>query len=767
MRFTARKALVNLALFAAALCLVLYVNSGQSWQSSAIGRKVDWTTIRYITGADVPEHRGLCPGISGESLPALVVAHVEDNGNLKWLDDLQGKYHFCVYRMDRESDGKRHELQVPANKGHEAMAYLTFIIDNYPNIPASGAVFVHGSRFSWHNDEPTYDNLPLLRMLDVGSALEGPGYHNLRCDWSTSTCAKDYGPAQTSMETQLNAAAQPWDLRAKSDSLMAESIVTLFGGFVADEQARLKRGEKIMSQCCGQFVVSRDRIWQHSLKEYTALRQWLLDGRAPEDDKVSGRIVSYLWHILFLRKEVMNEKANAMDIGRLNQLACPSAQDCYCKLYGRCDLQNCDVDRCHGQYSVPPNFALPDDYAETHAQSYAETSAPDRGDSYKEAVYKEPESSSDQAGAINSNNLGLQADDSNAKPMGELASNNLGLPLGDSTSDQASAPGRADSYEKAVYQPGDTKLSQASSNQVSPPGRGDSYEDAIYQEPDTTSNQASSSEASAPIRDDSYENAVYQEPDSSSNQASSNQASSPSQGDSYKDAIYQEPDGSSKKAEVMRPAVDDTTARRLDIGSSLDTSGEIANDADDKKSRLTEWGLDEDGGDSEERKEAEDSRKEAESEQQAQDSRKEADGTLQEADAETDDAGPTRKEAEASRKEAERKQQKEDRRLEADTRKGAATGGKEADGTLQEADADTNGGSTSGTRKGAAVGGKSAGRKQQTEDSPMDADSSGAAAIGGKEAKADEVGGRKPQASQPAASVEEGDLEDVLKPIEV
>jgi hypothetical protein len=69
----------------------------------------------------------------------------------------------------------------------------------------------------------------------------------------------------------------------------------------------------VRAQCCAQFVVSRDRIWQHGRDEYIALRQWLLDGSddgvarnaqrgsraAPGDDRVAGRIVSYLWHILF------------------------------------------------------------------------------------------------------------------------------------------------------------------------------------------------------------------------------------------------------------------------------------------------------------------------------------------------------------------------------------------------------------------------------------------------------------------------------------
>jgi hypothetical protein len=38
---------------------------------------------------------------------------------------------------------------LPENKGNEAMAYLTYIIENYDNLPESVA-FVHGHDSSWH-----------------------------------------------------------------------------------------------------------------------------------------------------------------------------------------------------------------------------------------------------------------------------------------------------------------------------------------------------------------------------------------------------------------------------------------------------------------------------------------------------------------------------------------------------------------------------------------------------------------------------------------
>lgn len=98
-------------------------------------------------------------------------------------------------------------LQVPADRAHEAMPYLTFLIDNYENVPAAGVVFVHGNRFQWHNDHPQYDNLDLLSLLNVEEALKENGYHNMKCDWSLSTCRKDAVP-QASLETSMQASLQ-------------------------------------------------------------------------------------------------------------------------------------------------------------------------------------------------------------------------------------------------------------------------------------------------------------------------------------------------------------------------------------------------------------------------------------------------------------------------------------------------------------------------------------------------------------------------------
>uniref|UniRef100_A0A093V7Y2 Uncharacterized protein n=1 Tax=Talaromyces marneffei PM1 TaxID=1077442 RepID=A0A093V7Y2_TALMA len=317
--------------------------------------------------ADHSASRGVCPRLAGSRKPALVVARVAADGDASWIDSLSKKYHPCVYTVDAPMDPASKYLQVPRNRGHEAMVYLTFIIDNYYHIPEAGVVFVHGSRWAWHNDEPTYDNAALLKALDVHAALEPWGYHNLRCDWRVSTCPPSAKP-QGSMETSVQAMISPWDARAVSDSLLPGAFENIFGK-VQSADSKLGKHQTVRSQCCAQFIVGRVNILQHTIQEYIALRQWLLDesnDAAPRDDRISGRILSYLWHILFIKKQEVEENG-AISLEKLNSAACPRAPDCYCRLYGLCDLEKCTDGHCYGQYKIPPDFKIPDNWAATHS----------------------------------------------------------------------------------------------------------------------------------------------------------------------------------------------------------------------------------------------------------------------------------------------------------------------------------------------------------------------------------------------------------------
>lgn len=403
MRRRGSTAIIFQGLFLFILLLIILPNIFPSTKS----KQFSWHKIRYTSSSPIPAVHGICPGLSTTTKPALVVARMAAD-DTTWLDSLSEKYHICAYTADAPFNSSSSYLQIPANRAHEALPYLTFLIDNYAHLPPAGAVFVHGSRFSWHNDDPLYDNLPLLTSLNIPSAVKDYGYHNLRCDWSAGTCdARDKTvKPQGSMETRVRANLEPWNRRAISDVALPGALGSVFGGSfghdgdgdggrgVREELVRLGGNDLLQAQCCAQFVVSKAAMLRHSREEYVALRQWLLDGNAasplttqkttsqrqgsdaepaPADDNVAGRIVSYIWHILFVDVDghggdTGTDGYRGVDLQKLNRLACPNAEECYCRLYGRCDLERCTEGSCPGQYRVPKGFKLPVGWAEEHSR---------------------------------------------------------------------------------------------------------------------------------------------------------------------------------------------------------------------------------------------------------------------------------------------------------------------------------------------------------------------------------------------------------------
>src|ERR1700761_8597847 len=143
MRRTTKRVVVNLGLFGTVLFLILFLQSG-----SVSSRSFAWSRIRFQpTSTWFATAEGRCPGLADTEKPALIIDRVEADGNASWIDSLGEKYHLCLYNVDSpglDDDGKSPQspyLRVPANRGHEAMAHLTWMIDNYKAIPAAGGVF--------------------------------------------------------------------------------------------------------------------------------------------------------------------------------------------------------------------------------------------------------------------------------------------------------------------------------------------------------------------------------------------------------------------------------------------------------------------------------------------------------------------------------------------------------------------------------------------------------------------------------------------------
>lgn len=176
-------------------------------------------------------------------------------------------------------------FHVPKNKGREAMAYLTYLIDHYHSFPST-VTFLHSHRDGWpggwHTDATGYDNVISLQTLNV-SYVQDAGYANLRC-LHIPGCPDEIQPFR-----------DPLDSDRDAEHAMLEAWSFIFGHTSAVPQT-------ISAACCSQFAVSRDQILARSLQEYRRIREWLL--QTPLSDDASGRVLEYLWHIIFGRDAV-------------------------------------------------------------------------------------------------------------------------------------------------------------------------------------------------------------------------------------------------------------------------------------------------------------------------------------------------------------------------------------------------------------------------------------------------------------------------------
>lgn len=201
---------------------------------------------------------------------------------------------------------------IPGNKGNEAMAYLTYLIEHLSVLPDI-VVFAHPHEIAWHNSAAHYSNTSLMLREINYHRVKRLGYMNLRCDW-TPGCPSWI---QTSRDGTYNEGkGEEWYLARVYDDLFGTSrgpLPPVFG-----------------SACCAQFVVSRERIQQRvSLSELVRWRQWLLDTKI--SNYFSGRIWEYLWHFVF--SDPSTDKKNGDTKQSIN---CPSEFICYCDGYGVC-----------------------------------------------------------------------------------------------------------------------------------------------------------------------------------------------------------------------------------------------------------------------------------------------------------------------------------------------------------------------------------------------------------------------------------------------
>lgn len=237
------------------------------------------------------------PGISivGNHAKMLVVAATKEE-DVSWIaqafDGTDG-IQTAVYIADDPSA----PLHPPKNKGHEAMIYLTYIIDQYENL-SDVNIFMHSHRYAWHNNELLdHDAVQIVTRLSA-EYVQRQGYMNTRCHWDPG-CPEWLHPGAT----QAN-------INKQEEEVLAEAWSELFP---SDPLPAV-----LAQPCCGQFAVSKDRIQTLPKARYEFFRNWLL--KTTLSDYLSGRIWEYLWHYLFTGQNSY----------------CPTEHACYCDGFGIC-----------------------------------------------------------------------------------------------------------------------------------------------------------------------------------------------------------------------------------------------------------------------------------------------------------------------------------------------------------------------------------------------------------------------------------------------
>lgn len=153
------------------------------------------------------------------------------------------------------------------------------MIDNYDALPQY-IFFIHAQRFQWHNDNPDYDGVPLLRSFQFPYLRES-GYVNMRCVWAVGCPNEIYPYGDEAEETEGKDTTARMIYRSAFQEILPEKEVP----------------RVVSASCCAQFALTREKIRSRPREDYIRMRQWLLE--TPLEDSLAGRVFEYSWHSKF------------------------------------------------------------------------------------------------------------------------------------------------------------------------------------------------------------------------------------------------------------------------------------------------------------------------------------------------------------------------------------------------------------------------------------------------------------------------------------
>ncbi|KAK3386882.1 hypothetical protein B0H63DRAFT_468534 [Podospora didyma] len=231
----------------------------------------------------------------------LVIARAKTERTDWILQELPG-ISSAVYVVD-DSSSTEPTGAPQTNKGNDAIAYLSYIVDNYDALPDI-AIFTHAHREGWNNGFLGERSLEVIKRLN-GIRVEREGYVNLRCDWSPGC-------------PHWISDSEPPSKDSKDTSAANEKQAATFRAVWPELHPGIPVPSEVGQACCAQFATSRDRILATPRARWNDYRDWLLGTNLTDSE--SSRVWEYTWQYVLAGKAVW----------------CPDMSSCYCDGFGVC-----------------------------------------------------------------------------------------------------------------------------------------------------------------------------------------------------------------------------------------------------------------------------------------------------------------------------------------------------------------------------------------------------------------------------------------------
>ncbi|KAF2763066.1 hypothetical protein EJ05DRAFT_481913 [Pseudovirgaria hyperparasitica] len=310
-----------------------------------------YDTGRYVTASAKQALGGGAPDVVGVSVwdgvvgdKVIVMSRTEEE-DASWVEEELPDWQRMIYTtLKAKTAGSQKKnsttLQnvLPRHKGHEAFAYLTYLISNYDTLPEI-IVFLHPHKdgsSAWHVDQPLHSNPAAVRALNLTLVRER-GYVNLRCNTRPNCVAGGEEMRHPRLLTReiwrsfWAGTSTPYDVmeqelkqRPTIDYAASGNYTQSFLSWLATVVSPGPKFQAtyptppIADTAGAQFAVSRNAVRMRPKNDYVALKTWLV--HVKKNDNVSGRTFEYLWHVVFGQPGVL----------------CYDRTKCECEVFGRC-----------------------------------------------------------------------------------------------------------------------------------------------------------------------------------------------------------------------------------------------------------------------------------------------------------------------------------------------------------------------------------------------------------------------------------------------